>query len=268
MSQLQGARNVSPEDQRRLDDFTAAIVGIFNSMNNQFLRVSFEFQNEVRYMVRAFLERFDTIFTLNQDCLLEAQYFPGFVGGRWNGAHMPGTKPLGPPPHIQGTREERIAIRTSDVGAYQHHPQTQPYLKLHGSSNWVVDGRSGRLLILGGQKSASIGQHPLLTRYMQEFSAYVSRPGARLMIIGYGFNDEHINDAIGAGVEKGLKLFIVDPRGVDVFDKFDRAAQIPDHPDPFAEKLRPSIVGESKKPLTQTFGPDHGEHDYITSFFK
>jgi hypothetical protein len=88
------------------------------------------------------------------------------------------------------------------------------------------------------------------------------------MIIGYGFNDEHINEEIGAAVEKGLKIFIVDPRGVDVFDKFDRTAQIPDHPDPFAEKLRPSIIGESTKPLTQTFGSDHGEHDYLTSFFK
>jgi hypothetical protein len=45
-------------------------------------------------------------------------------------------------------------------------------------------------------------------------------------------------------------------------------AQIPDHPDPFAEKLRPSIIGESTKPLTQTFGSDHGEHDYLTSFFS
>src|SRR5215475_7211897 len=51
MTQLQGARNRSSEDKKRLDDFTAAIAGIFNSMNNHFLRVPFEFQNEVRYMV-------------------------------------------------------------------------------------------------------------------------------------------------------------------------------------------------------------------------
>jgi SIR2-like protein len=268
MIQLQGSRSNSPEDKQRLDDFTAAVVGIFNSMNNQFLRLHFEFQNEVRYMVRVFLERFDAIFTLNQDCLLEAQYFHGFVGGRWNGVDLPGTRQSGPPPHVQGTREERIAVRTSDVANYRIQPRIQPYFKLHGSSNWIIDGSSGRLLILGGQKSASIGLHPLLTRYKQEFRDYVSRPSARLMIIGYGFNDEHINEEIGAAVEKGLKIFIVDPRGVDVFDKFDRTAQIPDHPDPFAEKLRPSIIGESTKPLTQTFGSDHGEHDYLTSFFK
>jgi hypothetical protein len=63
------------------------------------------------------------------------------------------------------------------------------------------------------------------------------------MIVGYGFNDEHINEAIGRGVDKGLRIFIVDPRGVDVFDKFDRAAMIPGPPDPYAERLRPAIIG-------------------------
>jgi SIR2-like domain len=268
MQQLQGAGGNSPEDQKRLHDFTTAVIGIFNGMNNQFLRTSFEFQNEVRYMVRAFLERFDAIFTLNQDCLLEAQYFYGFVGGRWNRADLPGTRVLGPPPHIQGAREERIALRTSDIEHYLVQPRAQPYFKLHGSSNWMVDGSGGRLLILGGHKAASISQHLLLTRYQQEFNNYISRAGARLMIIGYGFNDEHINEAIASAVDKGLKLFIVDPRGVDVFDKFDGAALIPGPQDPYAEKLRPNIVGESTKPLTLTFGTDHGEHSFLTSFFR
>jgi hypothetical protein len=65
------------------------------------------------------------------------------------------------------------------------------------------------------------------------------------MIVGYGFNDEHINEAIGRGVDKGLRIFIVDPRGVDVFDKFDRA-----------------------KPLSSTFAPDRGELAHLFSFFK
>ena len=186
-------------------------------------------------MVRACLERFDVIFTLNQDCLLEAQYFPGFVGGRWNGAELPGTRVWGPPPHIGGMQEERIAIRTADMSNYRMQPRTRPYFKLHGSSNWIIDGSSGRLLILGGQKSASIGLHPLLTRYMQEFHEYLSRPNMRLMIVGYGFNDEHINEEIGGAAERGAKIFIVDPRGLDAFDR---------PPHSFGLKLRPSIIGE------------------------
>src|SRR6266699_5792702 len=107
MTQLQMARNSSKEDADRLAQFTAAIADIFNGMNNQFAYANFEFQNEVKYMVRAFLERFDAIFTLNQDGLLEHQYFPGFVGGHWNGPQIPGVVTVAPPPHIRGTREER-----------------------------------------------------------------------------------------------------------------------------------------------------------------
>lgn len=87
------------------------------------------------------------------------------------------------------------------------------------------------------------------------------------MIVGYGFNDEHINDFIALASDKGAKIFIADPRGVDVFDKSDKRA-LSSPPDSYAEKLRPSIVGESTKPLAQTFGADHSEHDYLMSFFK
>jgi hypothetical protein len=52
----------SPVDTKRLNDFTSTLAGIFNGMNNHFLREPFEFQNEVRYTVRDFFERFDAIF--------------------------------------------------------------------------------------------------------------------------------------------------------------------------------------------------------------
>jgi len=270
MSVLQGEAKIAPSTvtQKRLDDLTSAVVGIFNGMNNHFLHLNWlEFQNEVRYMVRAFLERFDAIFTLNQDGLLEAQYFDGFVGGRWNGVHLPGTRPVGGQPHIQGMREQKLAKRMPDLANVRLEPRMQPYIKLHGSANWVIDERSGRLLILGGQKAASIAQHSLLTRYHTIFEEYLNRPDGRLMIIGYGFNDEHINEAIGKAVSNGLKIFIVDIRGIDAFDKFDYTASIPGHPDAYAEKLRPSIFGESRKSLNLTFGSDHAEHAYLSSFF-
>jgi hypothetical protein len=267
MTRLQTARKHSKEDTDRLSEFTSAIAEIFNGMNNQFANVNFEFQNEVRYMVRAFLERFDAIFTLNQDGLLEHQYFPGFVGGRWNGAQLPGVVHVAPPPHIRGTREERLGVLKPD-NKYEILPRAQPYFKLHGSANWIVDEQSVRLLILGGEKAQAISLHPLLTRYFEEFTARLMAPDARLMVIGYGFNDQHINEIIGRAVEKGLRIFIVDPVGVDVFDKFDKNAQIPGPPDAYAELLRPSIVGESKIPLSQSFGTNHGEHDYLGTFFR
>jgi hypothetical protein len=270
MSILQAAQKQSPnkDTEDRLNAFTGAVLGIFNGMNNTMLREHFEFDNDVAYSVRAFLERFDAIFTLNQDALLEALYIPNIVAGKWSGVQMPGTKSFGPPPHVYGGIHDRIAPRTSDMDNYRIEPRLQPYFKLHGSANWRVDSQSGPLLILGGQKAQAVQLHPLLVKYHEEFRSYISRGAARLMIIGYGFNDEHINEAIGTAVDRGLELFIVDLRGIDAFDKFDKTAAIPGPPDPYAERLRARIIGESTKPLSVTFGRDRGEHEYLNSFFR
>ncbi|MCA1474143.1 hypothetical protein [Bradyrhizobium sp. NBAIM08] len=41
--------------------------------------------------------------------------------------------------------------------------QIQPYVKLHGSVNWIESSVGQRMLIMGGQKAVSIGRYPLLT---------------------------------------------------------------------------------------------------------
>ena len=75
----------------------------------------------------------------------------------------------------------------------------QPYFKLHGSSNWrSADDQS--LLIVGGQKPAQIATNPVLMRYARAFDEYLSQPNTRLMIIGYGFADVHINEIIATAV--------------------------------------------------------------------
>src|SRR5689334_730278 len=34
----------------------------------------------------------------------------------------------------------------------------------------------------------------------------------KLVVVGYGFGDGHINEAIIEGIEQGLRLWIIDPR--------------------------------------------------------
>jgi hypothetical protein len=93
----------------------------------------------------------------------------------------------------------------------------QPYFKLHGSSNWrTEDGLS--LLIMGGNKSADIAASALLSWYQQELRNALREPGARLMVVGYGFADTHINKDIREGASAGMKLFVIDPNGVDAID--------------------------------------------------
>jgi hypothetical protein len=42
-------------------------------------------------------------------------------------------------------------------------------------------------------KESLIADKPLLVDYFRDFSQRLREPGARLMITGYGFRDQHIN---------------------------------------------------------------------------
>ena len=122
-------------------------------------------------------------------------------------------------------------------------PGVQPYIKLHGSCNWNDGSSGGRILIMGGQKAVSINQFPILSWYHQEFRNMLTRPGARLMVIGYSFSDAHINGAIMDAIKQGdLKIFLIDPSGDKILlDKRDPGAMIPEHAGPLLELDGPSM---------------------------
>lgn len=136
-------------------------------------------------------------------------------------------------------------------------PGIQPYIKLHGSSNWMESASGGRILIMGGRKAVNIDRFPLLTWYHSEFRKMLLRPGARLMVIGYSFSDVHINDTIVAGLEKELELFVV-----------DRAAMPALMRDPRIASVRDRLIGMSQRPLSGTFGGDLPELGKLNKFFS
>jgi len=76
----------------------------------------------------------------------------------------------------------------------------QPYIKLHGSSNWFDTFNGQPMLVIGGNKPEVIARHPILKWNHEQFRAYLSKPDTRLMVIGYRFRDEHINNAISQAV--------------------------------------------------------------------
>src|SRR5256885_579424 len=59
----------SIEAKRNVDDLQNAVLRMFRTMDQGFRDTQFEFQSDGGYMVRTFLNRFDAIFTLNQDYL-------------------------------------------------------------------------------------------------------------------------------------------------------------------------------------------------------
>ena len=81
-------------------------------------------------------------------------------------------------------------------------------VKLHGSMNWrTADGRDA--MVIGTGKSGQIQQSPLLSWYWQIFEQVLAAGGVRLLIAGYGFQDEHVNAAIArAAQHHGLRVFI------------------------------------------------------------
>jgi hypothetical protein len=144
-------------------------------------------------------------------------------------------------------------------------PDSQPYFKLHGSSNWV-DRESGReLLVMGGNKATTIEQHPILKWNYEQFREYLAKPSMRLMVIGYSFGDYHINQAIAEAADRNtLSLFIIDPLGLDVSDK-NRNAPVPG-PDPLFTRLQPQVVGGSRRRDLDIFGRDRVEHAKVMRF--
>jgi hypothetical protein len=86
-----------------------------------------------------------------------------------------------------------------------------------------------------------------------------------LMVIGYSFNDDHINDAILATARGGqLKMFIIDPLGIDVLDK-NRGNAIYS-PDLLISELGTHVIGASRRTLREIFGTDHVEHAKVIRF--
>lgn len=265
LSSLQSPKDA--EEERQLHALTAALVGMFNAMGQGFQYRQFEFTQNMTMMVRTFLMRFDAIFTLNQDTILEQHYFDDNImlgsSGKWGGWELPGM-PLRGPAEAGPAIQQRIAMR-SPANQYQTAPRCQPYYKLHGSANWVDD--QGRILIMGGNKLTNMERYPVLARYKAEFDKQLLASGAKLMVIGYSFGDVHINDAIEAGIAKGLRLFIIDPTGVDVLDKKAVGEKKADTRT-LRERYQTGIIGASRRQLSATFGDDTVEHTKVMTFLR
>jgi hypothetical protein len=154
-------------------------------------------------------------------------------------------------------------------GAFKANPGFQPIYKLHGSSNWVrADGAP--MLIMGGAKAREVGQTAILNWYAKVFQQRLTEKGSRLMAIGYGFRDEHINAAIAEAAEGCMNLFIVAPEGAELARRLSPTRQ-PGHvlaPTPLETTLEQSLVGASRRSLRETFGSNDAEFNKVMRFFE
>jgi hypothetical protein len=269
-------RNTSPPARGRRLQLEAAIRRMFDSMNGGFSLKELEFRrSELPYdrPVQQFLLKFDGIFSLNQDSLLELHYrgSADWLVDRndprtersW---HLPGMQ-LAPVAEDQRVFPSATGIWIPS-GEHVLIKGTQPIFKLHGSANWRSDDGSD-LMILGGGKSRAIERYPVLRWYSELFTELLSRPEERLMLIGYGFRDEHINSALMSAMESGLKIYIIDPAGPDVAAATNRVPknEIGRKPTALEEILQKSLIGYSRRPFSSTFGNDTVEYAKLMRFF-
>ena len=254
----------------RVRGFQATILRMFADMDRAFSDTNFEFQNDIRYLVRTFLAKFDAIFGLNQDCLLERHYLNGNVQltnpARWNGWQIPGTRII-----VDPQRDPMSTIpdrRTPDPANFRVQDKLQPYFKLHGSANWETDDGQ-KLLVMGANKMASIQDQGLLKWSFDRFKEYLSAP-TKLMVVGYGFRDEHINRVmIEAAASGRLELFVIDHLGAKALDQNNMTLGKPIYVrSELDEMLSPTLIGASQRTLREIFGHDRAEHMKVETFFR
>ncbi len=212
------AEPFTPADRQT---FEGALLDAFIAMDREVAQIPDPWINI--YKVQELLFRFcgrraqgvnaGYMFTLNQDLWPERYLYNEHVSGA-----------LGPAlPALRWRPNQRLF--TTDIGPYSREfimeamaePAAQGQLhghfnviKLHGSFNWrTADARS--TLVVGTEKSGQIAASPLLTWYFDIFRKVLSAGEVRLMVMGYGFGDEHVNAAIADAINHhGLKLFIWD----------------------------------------------------------
>ncbi len=223
LARIQGdyLRSRTVEHEARLTAFQAEVSEIFDRMNKQFQAQQFEFSNDVARSFGKFLTGFDAIFTLNQDLLLELLYRNENVAlwynTPWRGWEMPNLRAL----PLTDPFNRASAKWSPKQQPFQSNRNMQPYYKLHGSSGWLTE-EGKPLLVIGRDKTGTIAHHPILHWTYQQFEHYLLRDDTRLMVIGYGFGDEHINQSLTNAHQAGkLKLiYLVQPSGKAIMNKF------------------------------------------------
>lgn len=140
-------------------------------------------------------------FTLNQDLFVERHYgnsppnAPLALLGLGRGARLQST--FG---RILDSRDQialpaRMSPLTAQTGDAFY------FVKLHGSCNWLASDGSQRMVI-GRGKRQQIAEEPILAAYLGLFEEVLCSSRKRLLVTGYGFQDEHINRMIATAIEQ------------------------------------------------------------------
>ena len=152
-------------------------------------------------------QRVGFFFTINQDMFIERFHRNGLYkcpGVRFTVARHLGRAPLRDLGYGELPSQKEIEENKKDYFSKNFF-----YIKLHGSQNWMA----GNAMVIGGRKKEQIEKVPILKLYFEIFEKVLYQPNKKILIIGYGFKDEHINQIIMKAMKAyGLKIYIISPQ--------------------------------------------------------
>lgn len=147
-------------------------------------------------------------FTLNQDLFMERKHNYRSPGAMFS------------QPFVEGDNGKIGIITLPNQDGVEKNKNTlnnASYIKLHGSYGWI-SSCGGNQMVIGKNKVNDIDQEPLLKWYFEIFQNLIKEGNKKLLIIGYGFADNHINDILLNGIQEyGLSLYIINTTDPETF---------------------------------------------------
>ena len=165
------------------------------------------------------MSQINFFFTLNQDIFIERLISDTKKSIMWPGIGNRFFNPNSLESKSSLANSNFINVPASDKFDATKHATDLPnnecnYIKLHGSFGWKSsDPDRSDKLVIGRNKETQIADEPLLKWYLDLFEQVLLQGGIKLLIIGYGFRDGHINEVIVKAIEQepSLRLYIISP---------------------------------------------------------
>lgn len=225
-------------DINEKESFQNAIVEIFRKMDkNSIGKIATRKLNWDK-LHELFLheDRFNFIFTTNQDLVIERYFLFHYQNKGIENIKL--NFPYTSYKMTEVTKEQskvykNIAIQPLDKYAFEHFKQPLlldrnhlpeigkiNYIKLHGSSNWI-NNNNKEIIISGLDKLKQMSESDILRTSYVFFDKILCVKNLNLVIIGYGFNDNWINEKIMGAVDKyQARLYTIYPMSIGEITKY------------------------------------------------
>ena len=78
---------------------------------------------------------------------------------------------------------------------------------------WLEITNGSDVMVIGHEKLGAIHNEPLLRWYLSLFKQVLYSGNRKLLVVGYGFRDQHVNEIIWNAIEKHqLHLYVLSPK--------------------------------------------------------